>query len=156
VATEEPDGRLRLVPTAADAIIADEPLSSEVAKIIEQTLLGEALMEAPIAASVFDGDRRYVAVNEAFCMLTLYTREELTSLKAGTRLAPDKEAREAVRIAVRDHGAAGEANLRRKDGIIVRTAYWVIETKAALMPYYLRFSWLPERVPWVIVSAPIG
>ena len=128
-------------------------MSTDVGKIIEQTLLGEALMEAPIAASVFDSERRYVAVNDAFCRLTLYTRAELTSLTAGTQLAPDKEAREAVRIAVREHGAAGEVNLRRKDGSVVRTAYWVIETTAALMPYYLRLSWLPERMPWLIVPA---
>lgn len=127
-------------------------MSREIAKIVEQTLLGEALMEAPVAASVFDSDRHYVAVNEAFCKLTLYTRDELTSLRAGTRLAPDNEAREAVRIAVREHGAAGEVNLRRKDGSIVRTAYWVIETKAALMPYYLRLTWLPERAPWRLAA----
>lgn len=131
-------------------------MPSEIAKLVEQTLLGEALMEAPIAASVFDSDRHYVAVNEAFCKLTLYTREELTSLKAGTRLAPDKEAREAVHNAVREHGAVGEVNLRRKDGTIVRTAFWVIETTAALMPYYLRLSWLPERVPWLVVRASSG
>jgi PAS domain S-box-containing protein len=128
-------------------------VSSDVAKIIEQTLLGEALMEAPVAASVFDADRHYVAVNEAFCKLTLYSRQELTSLKAGTRLAPDEEAREAIRIAVREHGSAGQVNLRRRDGTIVRTAYWVIETTAVLTPYYLRFSWLPERVPWFTVPA---
>ena len=126
-----------------------------VGKILEQTLLGEALMTAPVAVSVFDSDRHYVAVNDAFCELTLYRREDLTALRAGTKLAPDKEARQAVMIAVREHGAAGEANLRRKDGSIVRTAYWVVETTTASMPYYLRFSWMLGRLPWRIVAEPV-
>src|SRR5436190_652725 len=44
-----------------------------------------------------------------------------------------------ARIAVREHGAAGEVNLRRKDGSIVRTAYWVIETTTRAHAY-LRLS----------------
>jgi len=38
---------------------------AEAERITEQTLLAEALMAAPIAASVFDEDRRYVAVHDA-------------------------------------------------------------------------------------------
>jgi hypothetical protein len=79
-----------------------------VQKILEQTLLGEALMSAPIAASVFDDERNYVAVNDAFCTLTQYQRAEPTALKAGTKLAPDKEAREAIAKALRGHGAVGQ------------------------------------------------
>jgi len=124
------------------------PREFEVQKIIEQTLLGEALMDAPIAASVFDEDRHYIAVNEAFCALTGYDRAELTTFKVGTVLAPDDEARKAIRAAIRSHGTAGEVNLRRKDGLIVRTAYWVLETKVALSTYYLRLSWDVELTPW--------
>lgn len=80
----------------------------DIQKIVEQTLLGEALMSAPIAASVFDEERRYVAVNDAFCRLTLYERGELTTIQAGVQLAPDDEARLAIRTAIREHGAAGE------------------------------------------------
>jgi PAS domain S-box-containing protein len=128
--------------------------SIDVQKIVEQTLLGEALMDAPIAASVFDDERRYVAVNEAFCRLTMYSREELTSIRAGTQLAPDDEAREAIRSAMRSHGTAGETNVRRKDGTVVRTAYWVMETTVAHTAYYLRLSWVVDTIPWRLVSAP--
>lgn len=126
---------------------------SEIQKLIEQTLLGEALMAAPIAASVFDDDRHYIAVNDAFCRLTLYERDELTAITAGVQLAPDDEAREAIRTAIREHGAAGENNVRRKDGSVIRAAYWVLETKVALGVYYLRFSWAIERTPWTLVAA---
>jgi hypothetical protein len=35
----------------------------------------------------------------------------LRALKAGTKLAPDKEAREAITKALRGHGAVGQVNL---------------------------------------------
>ena len=113
-------------------------------RFLEQALLGEAVMGVPVAASVFDVDRYYVAVNDAFCRLTQYERTEFAQLMAGTALAPDDEAREAVVNAIRKRGALGETNLRRKDGSIIRTAYWVMETKLALGIYFLRFSWTPE------------
>lgn len=98
-------------------------------------------MGVPVAASIFDLDRYYIAVNDAFCTLTQYERAELTTIKAGTALAPDDEAREAIRSAIRQRGAVGETNLRRKDGSIIRTCYWVMETKLALGVYFFRLSW---------------
>ena len=115
-------------------------------RILEQVLLGEAVMGVPVAASVFDLDQYYVAANDAFCTLTQYERTELAGIKAGTTLAPDEEAREAIRTAIRRHGAAGETNLRRKDGTVIRTAYWVMETKLALGVYFFRLSWVPDSV----------
>ena len=119
-------------------------VGSDVERFLEQALLGEAVMGVPVAASVFDLDRYYVAVNEAFCELTQYERSELTAIKAGTSLAPDDEAREAVQAAIRQRGAVGETNLRRKDGSIIRTAYWVMETRLALGVYFFRLTWRPE------------
>lgn len=101
-------------------------------------------MGVPVAASVFDLDRNDVAVNEAFCDLTQYARSELTAIKAGTALAPDDDAREAILTAIRQRGAVGETNLRRKDGSIIRTAYWVMETRLALGVYFFRLTWRPE------------
>ena len=54
---------------------------------------------------------------------------------------PSMRGSPCARIAVREHGAAGEVNLRRKDGSIVGTAYWVIETTTRAHAY-LRLSWL--------------
>ena len=115
-------------------------------RFLEQALLGEAVMGVPVAASVFDLDRYYVAVNDAFCTLTQYARSEFAGIRAGTALAPDDEAREAVLAAIRRRGAVGETNLRRKDGSIVRTAYWVMETKLALGVYFFRLSWSPDAL----------
>lgn len=137
-------------PSGTIEAVAKRP---DIEKIVEQTLLGEALMEARIAASVFDPQQQYVAVNDAFCTLTQYTRAELTAMKAGTKLAPDKEAREAIKVALRERTSAGEVNLKRKDGSTVRTAYFVVETRAALMPFFLRLSWTVDLVPWLVVPA---
>jgi PAS domain S-box-containing protein len=123
-------------------------------RFLEQALLGEAVMGIPVAASVFDVDRYYVAVNDAFCLLTQYERAELTKTKAGTQLAPDDEARAAVHEAIRGHGAVGETNLRRKDGSVIRIAYWVMETKLALGAYYFRLSWRPEAASVPSVASP--
>jgi PAS domain S-box-containing protein len=112
-------------------------------RFLEQALLGEAVMGVPVAASVFDLDRYYVAVNEAFCDLTQYGRSELTAIKAGTALAPDDDAREAVHAAIRKRGAVGETNLRRKDGSVIPIAYWVMETRLALGVYFFRLTWRP-------------
>ena len=119
-------------------------MAVDATRFLEQALLGEAVMGVPFAASVFDVDRYYVAVNDAFCDLTQYERGELTSIRAGTALAPDDEAREAVVAAIRRRGAVGETNLRRKDGTVIRTAYWVMETKLALGVYFFRLSWSPD------------
>lgn len=122
-------------------------------RFLEQALLGEAVMGVRVAASVFDLDRHYVAVNEAFCDLTQYDRSELAAIKAGTALAPDDEAREAVHAAIRKRGAVGETNLRRKDGSIIRIGYWVMETRLALGVYFFRLTWTPEthQVPLVAI-----
>jgi PAS domain-containing protein len=118
-------------------------VDADVTRFLEQVLLGEAVMGVAVAASVFDVDRYYVAVNDAFCALTQYERGELTRSRAGTQLAPDEEARMAVHKAIREHGAVGETNLRRKDDSVIRVAYWVMETHLALGAYYFRLSWMP-------------
>ena len=129
-------------------------MDADVTRFLEQALLGEAVMGVPVAASVFDVDRYYVAVNDAFCLLTQYERAELTRTQAGTRLAPDDHARAAVSEAIRHHGAVGETNLRRKDGSVIRIAYWVMETKLALGAYYFRLSWTPDAATVPLLGSP--
>jgi PAS domain-containing protein len=129
-------------------------MAMDTTRFLEQSLLGEAVMGVPVAASVFDLDRYYVAVNDAFCALTQYGRSELSRIKAGTELAPDEEAREAIRHAIRKRGAVGETNLRRKDGSVIRTAYWVMETKLALGVYFFRLSWRADAGDDAAVHPP--
>ena len=54
--------------------------TSDARKLIQTTLVGEALDAAPVAIFVADDDRRYIAVNEYACLLLGYTRNELLAL----------------------------------------------------------------------------
>ena len=62
---------------------------------VQETLLGEALEHAPIAAIVLDETGRYLAANRMACRLTGYAREEL--LDAGVRALAAEPARDHQR-----------------------------------------------------------
>ena len=112
--------------------------------MIQASLLGEAVDMGPTPVFVADENRRYVAVNQAACELTGYTREELLGLTV-TDVADDTEGRWDDM-----QGSAaitGTADLIRKDGSRVPFTYVAGKTVVAGMPVFVSvgFPGKPKR-----------
>jgi PAS domain S-box-containing protein len=99
--------------------------------LIQTSLLGEAIEHAPVAVFVADEQGRFVAVNQAACVLLGYNRGELLQLSV-THIAPDDGAEEEQtserRMGVRS------STLTRKDGSTVQFTYATGATSVAGMP----------------------
>jgi len=104
--------------------------------LIQTSLLGEAIENGPVAVLVTDEHGRYVAVNQAACVLLGRSREELLALPAADvplhdQVPPNWAEREL-------HGIqSGIARVTRKDGSSVEFAYVAGATVVAGMPVYV-------------------
>ena len=98
---------------------------SESLAMRQQALLGEAVEAVEdIAVFVWNEERHYVAVNEAGCALTGYSREDLLKLSVPDLvMAPDEQ----LLHAARGLGVGGVWNgtwrLRREDGATVDVTF---------------------------------
>jgi PAS domain S-box-containing protein len=111
-------------------------------ELIDETLLGEAWSNADVAAALFDDGRNYVAVNNAFCELTGYPREQLLSMKVGRDLnGGDPESNSAFDAVVRGKRRAGTGRIHHADGRFVAINYAVTETEVADLPYFIAVVW---------------
>jgi PAS domain S-box-containing protein len=108
---------------------------------LQRALLGEALDEAGFAAFVFEDDENYVAVNDAACKLTGYSREELLDLPVRDLSAqPRRTVRNLKRVSAGER-ENGTAKMRRKDGSVVDVHYRASRTTIAGMPFLIAFYW---------------
>lgn len=103
--------------------------------MIQASLLGEALENAPMAAFVTDENGRYVAVNRAACAMLGYTREELLALHV-TDVARSEEARAEYEAMTREGSMSGTTELTRKDASTVRFSYLAGATVVAGMQVF--------------------
>ena len=84
-------------------------------RILDHTLLGEAMLTGGVAVLVTDDDGNYVAVNDAAEKLTGYTREEFRKLHSSEVSLDTTEERTGW--------LEGAARLRRKDGVVGEIGY---------------------------------
>jgi PAS domain-containing protein len=85
-------------------------------RILDHTLLGEAMLTGGVAVLVTDDDGNYVAVNDAAERLTGYSREEFRKLHTSdVSIGPAADQRTGW--------LEGAAQLRRKDGIVGEIGY---------------------------------
>jgi len=110
------------------------------------TLLGDAWERAETGAVVFNGARRYLAVNAAYSALTGYSREEITGLRAGHNLLLGEmnqaELSQAEFIEqITERGRLGQAVIRRKDGTPLPVSYMVIRSRVSQVPCYIGLVW---------------
>jgi PAS domain S-box-containing protein len=108
---------------------------------LQRALLGEAVDTAALAVFVFEDAEHYVAVNDAACELSGYTREELLELPLRDLAAdPEQTLRNLKRVASgeRTHGRTG---MRRKDGTVVDLEYRAAQATIAGMPFLVAIYW---------------
>jgi PAS domain S-box-containing protein len=111
---------------------------------LQRALLGEALDTASLAVFVFEDDEHYVAVNDAACALSGYTREELLELPLRALAAePERTLQNLERVASgrRD---SGRALMRRKDGTVIEVEYRAARATIAGMPFLVAVYWRPD------------
>jgi PAS domain S-box-containing protein len=104
--------------------------------LIQTSLLGEAIENAPVPVLVADEHGCYVAVNQAACALLGYSREELLAMRATDVVCADDAPAEWAELEL--HGTqSGLAQMRRKDGSSVEFAYVAGATLVAGMSVYV-------------------
>jgi PAS domain S-box-containing protein len=101
-------------------------------RILDHTLLGEAMLMSGVAVLVTDDDRNYVAVNDAAERLTGYTREEFrrlheTEVSVGLPDAPTR-------------WLEGTVRLRRKDGVVGEIRYIAFHAEVGAMQVLVRIT----------------
>jgi PAS domain S-box-containing protein len=104
--------------------------------LIQTSLLGEAVENGPAVVFVADEHGKYVAVNQAACLMLGYTREELLRKRVG-EVARYAEAGEEWGEMRRAGTRVGQASLTRKDGTTVELRYVAGATIVAGMPVFV-------------------
>jgi PAS domain S-box-containing protein len=114
-------------------------MSGDTGRILQRTLLGEAIeLVEQVAVFVWNEERRYVAVNDAACVLVGLPREELIGLQVG-EMSPDVE--EAVVGARTLPFRHGTSVLERRDGERVELEWVTAHTRVAGLLYYVSVVW---------------
>ena len=116
------------------------PSEKDLDRIVHGTLFGEALLGINVPALLADEAGQYVAVNDAACTLTGYSRAKLISLRMG-ELAADERSRGIYSWIARDRKLRGRKRIRRNDGGTVECRYWAMRTTVARVPYFVLLIW---------------
>lgn len=108
--------------------------------LVQVTLLGEALEHLRVAVIVSQDGGAPIAVNQAACELTGYSRDELLALPAAELSGRSPREHERKLLDFTRHGRApGRGPLRRKDGSIVEVQYRWVATRVAGMDVHAFF-----------------
>jgi PAS domain S-box-containing protein len=112
--------------------------ATDVDDLIQTSLLGEAVENAPIGVFVADEEMRYIAVNRAASSMLGYERDELLGLLA-TSLSPLPDATKRYREMVAAGERSGTTRALRKDGSEIEVEYWSCTTRVAQMTVHVSF-----------------
>ncbi|HZD88011.1 MAG TPA: PAS domain S-box protein [Gaiellaceae bacterium] len=99
--------------------------------LVQQTLLGEAASGMLAALFVFGEDGEMVAVNEAACSLTGWTREELLAHHADVLAENPAQAAKLRRELLASRPLVGSGSLRTKSGEMLASTYIASLTRVA-------------------------
>jgi PAS domain S-box-containing protein len=109
---------------------------------VQSLLVGEAVEGAPAAVFVADDRRCFVAVNRYACELLGHTRDELLELRVDD-LVPTRDAEAGFEELRREGLLAGNAELRRKDGGLVKVRFRAGETTVGGIDFWVGVA-LPD------------
>jgi PAS domain S-box-containing protein len=104
-------------------------------RILDHTLLGEAMLSGGVAVLVTDDDGNYLAVNDAAEKLLGYSREEFRKLHTtDVSVRPAEELTALVRELGRARWLEGTARVRRKDGVVGEIGYVAFTADVGTLP----------------------
>jgi PAS domain S-box-containing protein len=110
-------------------------------RILDQALLGEALLTAGSAVLVSDDEGRYLAVNDAACRLLGYTRAEFNTLNARMVTARGEEELAEVYAQLKRHKSVEEVGrIRRKDGVEGMIGYVGLTATVGGLPVFVSIT----------------
>lgn len=108
---------------------------------LQRALLGEAVDTASVAVFVFEDDENYVAVNDAACALSGYSRDELLALPISALAEDPARTRRNLKRVAGGKRKGGRARMLRKDGSVVEVAYRAANATIAGMPFIVAVYW---------------
>jgi len=110
-------------------------------EIVQLTLLGDSWESADLGAALFDGQRRILAANPAYCALTGYSREELSSLSAGQSLLAEELSGAEFIARIARHDYVGQLMIRREDGTLLPINYMIVPTHVSERRAFVSIIW---------------
>src|SRR5581483_3109754 len=128
--------------------IQGEPAQKRARQKVAATLLAEAVAAGGAAVLVCDDEQlRYVAVNEAACALTGYSRDELLRMRASDLFPlPEERLHEGAKRVMGGAVHVGGGLLQTKDGEIVEIGYISERTRLdALDGFIVSLCWRLAR-----------
>lgn len=115
-------------------------MDDETRRIVDSTMIGEAVESLPLAVFVSDAALNYLAVNAAAAALVGVPRGALLERRVGDVVAsPYAELREAAEAAEVSGAVSGEAVLRREDGTRVDVLYTTMAARIGNLPVLVSF-----------------
>ena len=116
-------------------------LDAAATEVVQSALLLDAWNNADVGVVVFGDDRRFISMNDAYCRLTGYARNEVVELRAGHDLGADDLSRDQFETVVRGRRHLGEGKLHRKDGSVVDVQFLTVRSTVAHLPYWIALVW---------------
>jgi PAS domain S-box-containing protein len=110
-----------------------------VSHLLEQSIFGEALHNASVGAYIARGED-VLALNDAMCTLTGYSRDEIVGGLAAD-IAADDEARRQGEDVKAGRRSSGSVRIVRKDGTVLPVSYVVTSTRVARDTLQLGLLW---------------
>lgn len=115
-------------------------MDEETRRLVDATMLGEAVESLPLAIFVSDASLNYLAVNAAAAELVGLSRGELLERRVSDVVAAPYQTLQRAAAEAETTGLdVGEAAIRRADGELVDVVYTTMTAKLGRLPVLVTF-----------------